>query len=115
MKAAILKTLRSLVTICTLVIFLFPLQPATAQHLAAPFSDRLPSEMYLASLLPENGSSGVAGRERSLLFAPPPIDEEDGDGGGAGVGEAPVRECLWALVFCCLAYGIYCRKKMSEP
>jgi hypothetical protein len=96
----------------TVIFFLFFLHTVSAQRLVTPFSGKLPSEIYLASLSPENSSSVITATERELLFFGPP---GGGTGGDTRVGGAPVRECLWVRVFCCLAYGIYCRKKMSEP
>jgi hypothetical protein len=42
--------------VALLVIFL---QPATAQRLVTPFSGKLPSEIYFASLYPENSFSDI--------------------------------------------------------
>jgi hypothetical protein len=94
------------------VFFLSTLYTVSAQRSVTPFSGKLPSEIYLASLFPENSSSGIAANEHSLLLALPPIDE-NGDGGGDTVGSAPVRECLWLFIFCCLAYGIIMRYAIS--
>jgi hypothetical protein len=94
-----------------LAILLLFLQPATAQRLVTPFSGKLPSEIYLASLSPENSPSDITVNVHNLLFVPPPPDV--GHGGGGAIGETlPVVDCLWGLVFCCLGYGIYCRKNV---
>jgi hypothetical protein len=93
-------------------ILLLFLQPAMAQRLVTPFSGKLPSEIYLASLYPENSPFDIMANVYNLLFAigPPP---GTGDGGGGAVGETlPVKDCLWGLVLCCLAYGIYHRKNV---
>jgi hypothetical protein len=99
-----------------IAILLFFLQPVTAQRLVTPFSGKLPSEIYLASLYPENTLFDITTNEHNLLFGPsvgPPPGT--GDGGGGAVGETlPVKDCLWGLVLGCLAYGIYCRKKLSH-
>jgi hypothetical protein len=99
-----------------IALLLFFLQPATAQHLATPFSGKLPSEIYLTSVSSENSSSAIITTERNLLmFIPPsggPPTEDESGGNSGPVGGAPIRDCLWALIFCCLAYGIYCRKNV---
>jgi hypothetical protein len=95
------------------IFLLFSLQPATAQQPITPFSGKLPSEIYLASLSPETTPSDITANEHNLLFAPPVKPPETGHGGGGAVGETlPVVDCLWGLVFCCLGYGIYCRKNV---
>jgi hypothetical protein len=94
-----------------ITILLFFLQPATAQRLVTPFSEKLPSETCLASLSPENSPSDITASERELLFLGPP----GGDTGGKdAVGEASVKECLWVLVICCLVYGIIMRYTLSR-
>jgi hypothetical protein len=97
-------------------LLLFFLQPATAQRLVTPFSGKLPSEIFLASLSPENSPSDITTNEYNLLFAPPfPGPPVIDTGGGGAVGETlPVKDCLWALIFCCLGYGIYCRKCLNR-
>jgi hypothetical protein len=99
-----------LINVAVIFILSF-LQPATAQRLITPFSGKLPSEIYLASLFSENGSSAITATERNLLFLGPLPNDDEGDNNGP-VGSAPVKDCLWGLVFCCLVYGIYCRKNV---
>jgi hypothetical protein len=94
-----------------LAILLLFLQPVTAQHLVAPFSGKLPSEIYLASLSQENSPSGITASEHNILFVPGP-PPGIGNGGGDTDSAAPMADCLWALIFCCLGYGIYCRKNV---
>jgi hypothetical protein len=48
---------------------------------------------------------GISDKQKDLLFAPTPPGNENG--GGDAVGEAPVRECAWILLLCCLVYGIH--------
>jgi hypothetical protein len=87
------------------------LHTVSAQRLVAPFSGKLPSEIYLASLSPENSPSGITTNEHNILFAPAP-PPGIGNGGGDTDGAAPMADCLWAIIFCFLAYGIYCRKNV---
>jgi hypothetical protein len=101
----------SIIIKVAVIFFLFFLHIASAQRLVTPFSGKLPSEIYLASLSPENSPSIISATERELLFFGPP---GGGTGGDTMVGGAPVRDCLWALVFCCLVYGIYHRNKLSS-
>jgi hypothetical protein len=107
---------RNILIKVAVIFFLSSLYTVSAQHLATPFSGKLPSEMYLASLSPENASSAITTTERNLLmFIPPgggPPTEDESGGNSGPVGGAPVVDCLWGLVFCCLAYGIYHRKNV---
>jgi hypothetical protein len=98
-----------LIKVAAVFFYLSSLHTVSAQRLVTPFSGKLPSEIYLASLSSENSPSDIVAIERELLFFGPP---GGGTGGETMVGGAPVRECLWVLIFCCLAYGIYCRKNV---
>jgi hypothetical protein len=100
-----------IIKVAAVFFYLFSLHTVSAQRLVAPFSGKLPSEIYLASLSQENSPSGITAGEHNILFAPAPPPGV-GNGGGGADGEAPMADCLWALIFCCLAYGIYCRKNV---
>jgi hypothetical protein len=102
---------RTIIIKVAVIFFLSFLYTVSAQRLVAPFSGKLPSEIYLASLSPENSPSGITAGEHNSLFAPSP-PPGIGNGGGDTDGAAPMADCLWGLVFCCLAYGIYCRKNV---
>ncbi|MDR2627194.1 MAG: hypothetical protein LBC40_04085 [Dysgonamonadaceae bacterium] len=93
------------------VFFLFFLHTASNQESAAPFSGQLPSKDYFRAAEPPSSappSSGLQTGDRKLLFDrnPPPTE---GTGGGGSVGEAPVTNCYWILILCCIGYGIYYR------
>jgi hypothetical protein len=103
-----------IIKVAVVFLYLSSLHTVSTQRLATPFSGKLPSEIYLASLSPENGSSlAITTTERNLLFLGGPSTGDDEEGYDNGpMGSAPVRDSLWALVFCCLAYGVYCRKNV---
>jgi preprotein translocase subunit SecG len=75
----------------------------------------LPSETDLLEYnnegeLPSQTSFGGSEKQKDLLFAPGGGPPQDGIGGGDAVGEeAPVRECAWIFLLCCLTYGFFCR------
>jgi hypothetical protein len=80
----------------------------------------LPSEYYIqtytnAGILPSDSTVAIPGRQKDVLFAPIEGPEEETDVSGDDVGSAPVSDVLWWMILGCLAYGIYCRKKMSDP
>jgi hypothetical protein len=88
---------------------------AQAQALPLPseqlLSTQLPSMSYLRTARLANiPTPGITTVGRELLFAPPP-PTETGNGGGSAIGEAPVTDVLWLLIFCCLVYGLICRNQ----
>jgi hypothetical protein len=111
--------MRNVTVIATLaviaVLSLSSLHTSIAQSVA-PFSGQLPSEHYFRTIVyphSESSASGLSGGDRDLLFGPPPPPPDTGSGTGGAVGEAPVTDALWLLIFCSLLYGLCCRQNFD--
>jgi hypothetical protein len=79
----------------------------------------LPSGSYLRpyadeGIFPSETPVSVPDSRKELLFVPGPPPSQGDVNNAPPVGGAPVPNCYWVLILCCIGYGVYARKKSND-